>query len=488
MNIVDPILFQCRRQPPAAAICVPGPGIGLISYRRLEQFVHNISRRVASLGLTPGSVVAIQIDDLILHAAVLLALTRLGMSTISLRQDSASVPIKIDALIAAAKPTLAETGKVVLADLSWTEGDGRPLEPHRLPRTDENDICRIILTSGTTNEPKAVALSHRLVAARINRHLSVFGNRFANCQRIYSDVPISSSLGFQSLIYGLCRGGTIFFPGDSFASTLRAIEEYKVECLLGSPGGFENLLRWFDALPAYQSNIEVLLCAGDVLSESLSQRLRARICSHLISVYGSTEASMSATAHGHELSGKPRAVGFVTPGVAIQVVDGSGTILGPDQEGYIRILSEFAVDSYFRNPEASAKVFRGGWFYPADLGVLSAENLLTVTGREQTVLNLGGDKISPEAVELVLSQFKGVIEAAAFSAPNAYGNNEVYALVVSQERLEEQKLRAHCENRLSRTFVPVKFFATEAIPHNEMGKIDRRRLQELGLRALGRGA
>ena len=91
MNIVDPILFQCRRQPPAAAICVPGPGIGLISYRRLEIFIHNISRRMHALGLPERSIVAVSIGDVIFHAAVLLASTRLGVITLSLREGKISI-------------------------------------------------------------------------------------------------------------------------------------------------------------------------------------------------------------------------------------------------------------------------------------------------------------------------------------------------------------------------------------------------------------
>src|SRR5262249_7763794 len=149
---------------------------------------------------------------------------------------------------------------------------------------------------------------------------------------------------------------------------------------------------WFDVVPAYQSNIEVLVCAGDVLSRSLSDRLRSRICSHLIAAYGSTEASMSACAHAHEIADTPRAVGFVTPGVTIQIVDQSGTILPPGQEGRVRIKSEYAVDGYFGNPEESSKVFRDGWFYPGDIGSLNSDGLLAVAGREQAVLNLGGDK------------------------------------------------------------------------------------------------
>jgi acyl-CoA synthetase (AMP-forming)/AMP-acid ligase II len=113
------------------------------------------------------------------------------------------------------------------------------------------------------------------------------------------------------------------------------------------------------------------------------------------------------------------------------------------------------------------------------VGTLNAENLLAIIGREQAVLNLGGDKINPERIELVLSQFKGIIEAAAFGAPNEYGVNEVCAAVVSPEKLDEQLLRAHCDARIPRPFSPVKFYFVDSLPHNEMGKIDRRSLRDI---------
>src|SRR5882762_7088085 len=117
MNIVDAILFQCRRQPPAAAICVPAPGIGLVSYRRLENFIHNISRKLHAFGLPPQSVVAIDVDDIIFHVAIVLALTRLGVVTLSLREEGDSAPVGIDALITTTRQPLATTGRIILADL-----------------------------------------------------------------------------------------------------------------------------------------------------------------------------------------------------------------------------------------------------------------------------------------------------------------------------------------------------------------------------------
>jgi acyl-coenzyme A synthetase/AMP-(fatty) acid ligase len=459
-------------------MCVPGPG-GLISYRRLEQSIHNFTRRLHALGLPERSIIAVSIGDAILHSVALLALIRLGMITVSLSERAIAVPFKVDAVLAGPKRPPASMGRVISADMSWTEGDGRPPDPQVLPQTHEDDLCRLILTAGTSGKPTAVPLSHKLLARRMTRH-ATFGSRLPNCSRIYSDMPIASSLGFQFLLYTLSRGGTAFFPGPDFASTLRVIEDYRVQCLVGSPGGFENLLRWFETIPTYQSNVEVIVCAGDILSRLLSERLRGRVCSHLISVYGSTEAGMTAVAYAHEIDRVPHAVGFVTPGVVIQIIDASGIVLPPGQEGLVRVRSEFSVDGYFADPEESKRAFRDGWFYPGDRGMLSADGLLVITGREQAVLNLGGDKINPETIELALAQCQGVVEAAAVAIPNVYGNNEVGAVVVAREKqIDEQTLRAHCNAHIAPPFAPVKYFFVDSLPHNENGKLDRRRLHEM---------
>jgi acyl-coenzyme A synthetase/AMP-(fatty) acid ligase len=479
MNIVETILFQCRQQPPAAAIYVPGQDRGLISYRRLEQSIHNISRRLLSLGLRPGSVVALSINHGVLHVVTLLALARLGITTLSVREGVPPLPFRIDALISDSRLPGSPIDRVALADLSWMEGDGQPIERRHIPPINDNDVFRLVLTSGTTGDSKAVAISRRLLAGRIGWHLTMFGNRFPHCDRFYSDMPLTTVLGFQMLIYSLLRGGTMVLPGDRFEPTLQAIEEYKVQCLISPPGGLELLSRWYDVVPAYQSSLELVFCAGDVLSSTLSNRVRSRICSHLTAVYGSTEMGTTATAPAHTIAGEPGAVGFVTPGAAVQIVDGSGTVLAPGREGLLRIRSDYAVDGYFGNPEESAKTFRNGWFYPGDIGRLGEDDLLVITGREQTTLNIGGDKINPEAIERVLSAFDGVLEVGAFGMPNEFGNHEICAAVVCREALDLPKLKAHCAKHLTPNFVPSRIFAVPRLPRNDMGKVDRRRLPEV---------
>jgi acyl-CoA synthetase (AMP-forming)/AMP-acid ligase II len=476
MNIVEPILFQCRRQPPVAAICVPGPGIGLISYRRLERFIHNISRRLLSAGLTSGQLVAVDIEDSIFHITVLLSLARLGVASVSVR-GGAPQSMKIDAYISDGKIPTRVVDRLILAELSWTEGEGTPVESARVA-SGGNDLCRVILTSGTTGDPKAVPISHQLMAARAARHITAFGNRLANCQRIYSDMPITTSLGFQFLIYTLSRGGTYFLAGDDVKNTLQAIEQYKVQCVLAPPGGLELMLKWFEALPTYQSNIELIVCGGDMLSTALSSRARARICAHLVSLYGSTEASITATAHAHEIDRIPGAVGYLTPGIAAQIVDRDGTILPPGSEGALRIRSEFAADQYLGDQAESDRAFRDGWFHPGDMARLRSDDLLVIIGRDKTVLSLGGDKVNPESVEAVMARFAGIFEVAVSSTPNALGNNELVAVIVGDPSVDLEALKAHCGVHLGPQFVPSRFLVVERLPRNDMGKIDRQRLAE----------
>jgi acyl-CoA synthetase (AMP-forming)/AMP-acid ligase II len=474
MNIVDPILFQCRRQPPVAAICVPGAEIGLISYRRLELFIHNISRRLATTGLRPGQLVAVSIEDQIFHAAMLLALTRLGMVSVSMR-GTGRPPLPVDGFITDKTLPAGVTDRVILADMSWTEGDGIPVDA---PSVRPDDLCRVILTSGTTGEPKGVPISHRLMAERISRHATVFGARVADCRRIFSDMPITTALGFEFLIATLWRGGTYFLPGDSFASTLTAIEQYQTQFVLAPPGGLELLLKWFEATPAYQSNLQVVYSTGDRLSQTLSRRVRARICSHLVSGYGSTEAHVTANAPAHEIDHTVGAVGYLTPGVRAQIVDHDGVVQPPGREGLLRIRSEFAVDRYLGESSGSERAFRDGWFQPGDIATIDAEGLLVITGRDKNVLSIGGSKINPERIEAVVATFPGIAEVAVTSLPNTVGNHEIVAVIVGNGEIDLEALGRHCAAQLSPQFIPGHFAMTDRLPRNAMGKIDRPQLVE----------
>jgi acyl-coenzyme A synthetase/AMP-(fatty) acid ligase len=476
MNIVDPILFQSEIQPKAAALCAPGSAIGLISYGRLAQFIHNVARHIRKLGLASGQIVVVSIKDEIFQVAVTLALARLGIATVSGSDDRVANVVKLDAVIADEPAKFRSASQLILADLSWTKGDGKPLGPQEFPQCAPADICRIILTSGSIGEPKAIALDQRMIAARVASNSVVFGSRYSTSLRIYSDMPISTAPGFRHLIGTLWRGGTFFFPGETFETTIDSFEEYKVQCCAASPGGMEILLKGFERYPTLQSELELVIVAGDVFPRALSDRVRARLCPHVVSVYGATEVGTAASAPMPLIAGIPNAVGIVAPGVAVEMRDEAGVRLPTGHEGLIAIKNPTGVESYMGDPAATARTFRNGWFVPGDIGVLDAQNILCITGRQDALLNLGGDKINPERVEAVLAGCEGLVECAAFGAPNASGILELWVAVVADPKLQDDQLQAYCESHLG--LVPTGFVRVERLPRNQMGKIERSRLSK----------
>jgi acyl-CoA synthetase (AMP-forming)/AMP-acid ligase II len=486
MNVVEPILFQARHDPPAPALCAPGTALGLISYARLARFIYNIGHRAVHHGIAPGQVVAIQVKDTIFHTALALGLMHVGAATVSV---GAALPpgLRVDVILTDTPQSYGKgKAKAVAVDLTWLSGKGVPVE-ERLYRGNGNDICRIALTSGSTGEAKAVGFTHNNQLARLARYNHVFGKKFPECSRFFSDYSLGSSGGFRHILYVLSRGGTMFFPGVSPMETLQTFELYKVQCLIASPGGLGGFLNFYDSNPDFRCGFEVITSAGSPLPISLSERVRARMCSNLIFYYGTTETSTISSAPAHALTAVAGAVGYVAPDVSVQVVDDAGAPLPHGREGSIRVRTPVSVGSYLDHDGQAAKLFRDGYFDTGDIGYLTADRLLAITGRKKEILNLGGDKVSPRIIEEALTAFYGVRDAVAFSVPNELGIDEVWALVIYNGLSDEEALRKHCQEKLAQTHVPARFIGVAELPRNENGKIEQLRLRAMVEELAGAG-
>ena len=476
MNVVEPILFQCRLNPLTTAICVPGSPMGSISYGMLEASIHNVARRALKSGIVPGNVVATLISNSILHAVVVLGLMHAGATTLSLRSSAPVSGIVPDVVLTDGPGTIATgTATVLSVDRSWVEGEGAPVGS----RGNDDDICRIILTSGSTGHAKGVAFSHRALAARVAHYTYSKGPRFAHCSRFFCDLSIATSPGFRYAMVLLSRGGTIFFLGPDPADILQTIDLYRIQGMATSPYGLSEFLKFFEADSAFEVTFDHIICQGAMLSRQLSERARARMCQNLYSSYGSTETTTVAFGPTNVLERVAGAVGYIQPGVIVEAIDRSGAILPPLRDGVLRIRSDHMAHGYVGDPEATQAYFRDGYFYSGDVGHLTTEGLLVITGREKTALNIGGDTVSPEMVEDVIGSFPGVREAAVFAINNDLGVAELVVLIVATSPINEEELRRHCAQRLPPSCIPARIIPIDALPRGGQGKLERERLLQL---------
>jgi acyl-CoA synthetase (AMP-forming)/AMP-acid ligase II len=175
----------------------------------------------------------------------------------------------------------------------------------------------------------------------------------------------------------------------------------------------------------------------------------------------------------------PGAVGYVQPGVVVEATDGSGRVLPPGRDGLLRIRTDHMAAGYVGDPETTKAFFCDGYFSSGDIGHLTAEGLLVITGREKTALNVGGDTVTPELVEDVIGAFPNVEEAAVFALNDELDIARLFALIVAKSPIEESKLLQHCAQRLPPSCVPTRIISVAALPRGAQGKLERARLPEI---------
>jgi acyl-CoA synthetase (AMP-forming)/AMP-acid ligase II len=478
VNIVDPILAQCRFQPDAPALCVPGEPHATIAYGQLGRLINNVARHAERVGLRRGDTVVLYGQDMIGHVLLILGLAKAGIASISGRGPVLPPEIKIDAIVTDVDEGLPAGKRIIRADASWMDGDGAPIDAkHAAPGGDQ--VCRIVFTSGTTGEPKGVAFTHRMVVERAVRFDYLGGNLLPATLRTCISLGLTTSLGYLHLIYGLTRGGLVVLPAGPHSHAMNACDFYDVRYWIGSPAGLAELLAFYQEAKGRRCNFHGMLVGGSLLSKALSDRVRERMCANLVSAYGATETNMVATAPAYVTAETTGAVGYLTPGMMVETVDGNDQPLPVGSEGLIRIRGPYNIKEYIGAPAESAKAIRDGWFYPGDVGSLRRDNMLIVSGRQKTVMNVGGDKTSPETIEAVLMEFPGIDRAGVRSVANAFGIEDIWAAYVSHSGVNERELHVFCQGMMLPAFVPLRFVRVPEIPVNEMGKVDRPRLAEI---------
>jgi acyl-CoA synthetase (AMP-forming)/AMP-acid ligase II len=477
VNIIDGFLLHAKHQPTEPAICAPGWNFNIVSYGRLLSFTNNAAAHALAAGLKRDNVVAVFAQDPIFHWAIVLGLTSIGIVSVSIVNASLPIGVRIDAVLSDVPMSFDKAQRVIPIDQAWIEGDGKAPEMDR--RENGDTTARIILTSGTTGEQRAVAMSHNLIWRRIQTYDFAFGNRFPVCSRIFLDVGIAANSGYLWPLYILSRGGTVFVRGSDPAETMQALALYRVQGMVASPAGMAEFLDYYEQSPAFLCPFEVMLSVGSKLATALSDRVRARMCPYVVHGYGATEGNPVAGAYVHQTSHIDGAVGYITPGMTVQAVDDGGNVCKAGTEGHIRFRGDRCVSGYVGNPPGSEKYFRDGWFYPGDIGAVTTDGLLIISGRSKNIIDLGGDKINPEAVESVLLSCPGVVHAVAFGRPNALGIEQVWAAVETRSGLDAEAIRTHCAQRLSADMVPARVIRLAAMPRNVGGKIDRHEVVRL---------
>jgi fatty-acyl-CoA synthase len=166
----------------------------------------------------------------------------------------------------------------------------------------------------------------------------------------------------------------------------------------------------------------------------------------------------------------------------LRVVDGEMRDVPADglTMGEIVMRGNNVMLGYYRDPEATAAAFRGGWFHSGDLGVMHPDGYIELRDRLKDVVISGGENIATVEVEQVLSGHEAVSEVAVVAAPDALWGEIPVAFVTQRGPTppNPDELRAFANERLAHFKVPKRIVLVEQLPKTGTGKIQKFLLRE----------
>jgi acyl-CoA synthetase (AMP-forming)/AMP-acid ligase II len=325
-------------------------------------------------------------------------------------------------------------------------------------------------SSGSTAQPKGIALTAGNVMAEAENVTTTLD--LGRADRVLAGVPLFHSYGFDLGVLPTLYSGTTLLLEDSFVPrhTIAALGA-GVTAFLGVPAQYRAFLATRIALPPDLSAVRWLLsCTAPLAPETVADffdRFGVPICQH----YGSSETGAVTTHVPPEVLSRPASVGLPMAGVRVTVVDTDGAIQPTGADGEVVVSSGAVARGYALGAPLPPSPFEDGVFRTGDLGRLDSEGFLTLVGRRDSMINVGGLKVSPAEVAATLERHPAVREAAVLGVPDGRGEEVVHAVVALFRSADETELLTFCQGALAEYKVPRRIEIRDALPRTASGKV-----------------
>lgn len=472
MNPIQYLYFRAKFHSDSVAIRRLG---SVLTYAQLLVLVRRMACKLRQLGIRPNQVVVTCLIQQQTDWTMALALMHEGVVTCS-NHGFAPVPedLEADFIITEKVVPGSSHGKTLLVDEAWLKDlPAVPEDFGPLSYGSGASLFRLVLTSGTTGQSKVVGLS--------------VGEFLSRCMDNTQPTPpgskavclfgLSTMLGFMAAFNSLLWGVT-YYHANYFKEVINLIDAFQIEYLSGSPNQLAGVIEELQWTSKRLTSLVMVCYGGGEVSPSLLDKMRRDLCPNVTCRYGSTEAGGVSMLLVHDPNCQRGMAGYVLPEAEVQIVDASHTALTFNEEGQIRIKTPSLVKGYYNNPRETSRSFKDGWFYPGDRGKFLKNGLLILLGRESELINRGGVKVDPMAIDRCIQDFPGVQDAAAFSFENHLGLVDICVAMVVQNEFDLKALQKHIIAALGIDRDPSVFMRIKEIPRNQMGKPLRKQLQD----------
>jgi fatty-acyl-CoA synthase len=462
--------------------------------------------RVAALAPNVPALLAAHFAVLRARAALVAINTRLAADEVGYILDHSGAKVALVDPELAAKIPRALAARPLLVNLEdpLAGASGAPLDGPRFDEfldgaealpvqggvDDEERLASINYTSGTTGRPKGVMYTHR--GAYLNALGEVLVHRLASDSVFLWTLPLFHCNGWCFPWAVTAAGGThVMLRAVEPARVLALVRAERVTHFNGAPTVLTLLAEAPEARGVRFDPPVRVATGGSPPSPTLLARME-ELGVAVTHLYGLTETygphvycepqpgwqglALEARARLLARQGVPYHVA-----THLRVVDEEMRDVPADGQtmGEVVMRGNNVMAGYFRDPEATAAAFRGGWFHSGDLGVVHPDGYIELRDRKKDIIISGGENISTIEVEHTLAKHPAVLECAVVAIPHERWGEVPKAFVALRagQRASEAELIAFCREHLAHFKCP-KAVAFCELPKTSTGKIQKFRLRE----------
>jgi acyl-CoA synthetase (AMP-forming)/AMP-acid ligase II len=456
---------------------------GTLTWREVDQRTDRIAVALRERGLRDGDAAGLLARNGrgLVEGAV--ALSKCGADVLYLNTGSAAGPLaevldreKARLVVHDEEfaDLLAEAGSerttITTAELDALASSGQHCSPPKPSHTSR----QVIMTSGTTGAPRGAARGGGTVedaAAALSRI------PLRARETTVLAAPAFHAWGLGHLSLAMLLGSTVvlqrrFDPHR----VLAAVEEHRATTLVVVPVMIDKLLGAMKEKSYDVSSLRVIASSGSALPGDIVERAGAVFGPVLYNLYGSTEVAYAAVAGPEDLAADPRTAGRPPLGVRLRVVDEEGNDVPAGTPGRIFVGSGLSFGGY---TDGTDKDRLDGLVSTGDLGMLDESGRLTVLGRDDDMVVIGGENVYPGQVEDVLAEDPSVDDVAVVDEPDdTYGVRLVAHVVAAPGvTVDEKALQDLVRSKLARFAVPREIRLLEELPRNATGKVLKKELR-----------
>ncbi|WEK42364.1 MAG: class I adenylate-forming enzyme family protein [Candidatus Sphingomonas colombiensis] len=357
--------------------------------------------------------------------------------------------------------------------------DAMPRDIAALPdqaSLDPTADAEILATSGTTGKIKGVVVSHPDLMTGIT------GTNMDRSRSTLHALPLTGSGGNLGIVMLPARGGATAYTQPKFdpKGFLELVREKRPNLVYLVPSMLRLILDHPEVGNYDFAGVRYLMTGTAPLpNDSVVRALKLWPHVRMRNSYGMSEGGVGLGTSSQEQVLKPGCVGRLPANM--QIRDEDGVVI--TETGVIGEIYGFQKHArrYWRDEEATAAAFRGGWTKTGDLGFVDAEGDLIICGRSKELIIRGGYNITPLEVETVLHQHPAVKDAAVVGIDHPVLGEDIGAAITlaTGTKVNEQELADFCREHLADNKVPRTILILDALPHNPNGKVLKRELKPL---------